>query len=73
MGTLDSKIWRPAEAHLPIGSSVTPRARSAWARSLRRVRSVFVRIVTGRGVSFASKNSIACFTRDKRSEIVRIE
>lgn len=33
---------------------------SACARSLRLDRKVFVRIVTGLGISFDSKNSMAC-------------
>ena len=59
IGTLLSKTCKPTFVHLPMGSRFTPRLTSACARSLRLVRRVFVRMVTGRGTSFASKNSIA--------------
>src|ERR1700676_1390333 len=45
-----------------MGSRFTPRLTRACARSRLFVRNVFVRIVTGRGISLASKNSMACRT-----------
>ena len=59
IGTELSNTCKPSLDHFPIGSKLTPRLMSACARSLRRALNVFVRIVTGRGISFASKNSIA--------------
>lgn len=60
MGTVLSNTWRPTFVHFPMGSRLTPRLISVCASSRLRVRRVFVRIVTGLGSSFASKNSIAC-------------
>lgn len=59
MGTEASKTCNPTLDHFPMGSKETPLLISVWASSLRRVLSVFVRIVTGRGVSEASKKVIA--------------
>ena len=63
IGTLLSNTWSPTLVHLPIGSKLTPRLIRACAKSRRLVRRVFVRMVTGRGTSFASKNSMAWFDR----------
>ena len=59
-GTGDSKTCSPTLDHLPIGSRLTPRLIRFCARSRRRVRRVFARIVTGLGDSLASKKAIAC-------------
>jgi hypothetical protein len=59
MGTGDSKTWRPTSVHFPADLRFTPRAVRALTSSLRDDFRVFVRMKTGRGTSFASKNSIA--------------
>lgn len=59
IGTALSNTCKPTFVHLPMGSRFTPRLINACARSRRRVRRVFVRMVTGRCTSLASKNSIA--------------
>jgi hypothetical protein len=59
IGTLLSKTCKPTFVHLPIGSRLIPRLMRACARSFLLVRKVLVRMVTGRGTSLASKNSIA--------------
>ncbi|KAH3783960.1 hypothetical protein DPMN_161910 [Dreissena polymorpha] len=58
MGTCESYTTSPTFDHFPIGSRFTPRLINACARSLRRVFSVFVRIVTGRGTSLDSRKSM---------------
>ena len=62
MGTLLSYTSRPTLDHFPMGSRFTPRLMRLAASSLRRHLSVFVRRVTGRCVSFASRSSIVSAT-----------
>lgn len=50
----------PTLDHLSMGSTRMPRPWSACCRSLRRERSVLVRMVTGRSTSLASRNSTVC-------------
>ena len=59
MGTGDSKTWRPMSVHFPADLRFTPWAVRALISSRLVVFKVFVRMKTGRGTSFASKNSIA--------------
>jgi hypothetical protein len=59
MGTGDSNICRPTSVHFPADRRLTPREVSELTSSLRVVLSVFVRMKTGLGTSFASKNSRA--------------
>ena len=64
IGTRLSYTNKPTFDHLPIGSRFTPRLIKDAASSRRRHFSVFVRNVTGRCVSFASRSSMVSLTEN---------
>ena len=65
MGTEDSKIWRPTSVHFPADLRLTPLAVRELTSSRLVVLRVLVRMNTGLGTSFASKNSIAYIKKNQ--------